>query len=75
MAILEQQVTSAFEQARLLSMYIPSALRILLGRAHPTDLWRNASSLQEEGAGTFAFRQVESLGGRITVNIEGRDGW
>ena len=56
-------------------MYIPSALRILLGWARPTDLWRNASSLQEEGVGTFAFGQVESLGGRITVNIEGRDGW
>ena len=56
-------------------MYIPSALRILLGRARPTDLWRNTSSLQEEGAGTFAFGQVKSLGGRIMVNIEGRDGW
>ncbi|KIM50833.1 hypothetical protein SCLCIDRAFT_33949 [Scleroderma citrinum Foug A] len=74
-AISEQQVTFAFKQARLLLMYIPSALRILLGWARPTDLWRNASFLQEEGAGTFAFRQVESLGGRITVNIQGRDGW
>ena len=56
-------------------MYVPSALRILLGQARPTDLWRNASSLQEEGVGTFAFGQVESLGGWIMVNIEGRDGW
>jgi len=39
----QQQTSAAFEQARLLSMYIPSA--------RPVDPWRNVSFLQGEGAG------------------------
>jgi len=39
----QQQTSTAFEQARLLSMYIPSA--------RPVDPWRNVSFLQGEGAG------------------------
>jgi len=39
----QQQTSTAFEQARLLSMYIPSA--------HPVDPWRNISFHQGEGAG------------------------
>ncbi|KIM54548.1 hypothetical protein SCLCIDRAFT_30990 [Scleroderma citrinum Foug A] len=68
LAVSEQQVTSAFEQACLLSMYIPSALRILLGRARPTDLWRNASSLQEEGAGTGETAGDSRGGSNGTIN-------
>jgi len=40
---LQQQTSAAFEQARLLSMYIPLA--------RPVDPWRNISFLQGEGAG------------------------
>jgi len=39
----QQQTSAAFEQARLLSMYIPLA--------RPVDPWRNVSFLQGEGAG------------------------
>jgi len=48
----QQQTSAAFEQARLLSMYIPSACpEDPLGRARPVDPWRNVSFLQGEGAG------------------------
>ena len=40
---LQQQTSAAFEQACLLSMYIPSA--------RPVDPWRNVSFLQGEGVG------------------------
>jgi len=39
----QQQTSAAFEQACLLSMYIPSAC--------PVDSWRNILFLQGEGAG------------------------
>jgi len=49
---LQQQTSAAFEQAHLLSMYIPSAHpEDPTGRARPVNPWRNVSFHQGEGAG------------------------